>query len=298
MKRLLIGGAAALSLAGMIGLGVTAAPPLPSMGAASTGGSAVTTGVCTGGPLITAASAAGFRDETLLNSVAVALAESGGVATATNLNTNGSTDYGDWQINSVHAGILAAGNWADPGDNAAMAWQVYHEAGDSFAPWVTYNSGAYRDHLGEAGDLVAGCTSTSDPGAGGQGLDGLRPRAVQARSITLERWGCAAIQTPCIASIGGYSYRNVAGTGKLSDHATGRAIDIMLGDDYRTPAKQALGHAIANYWAANLTAAGGHYVIFDKRIYTSERPYWRPYHHPGGGGDVLDHVNHVHLSLL
>lgn len=80
---------------------------------------------------------------------ALALAESGGNPNATNHNTNGSTDYGLWQINSVHSTVLAGGSWMDPHANALMASQVSAQWTDP-TPWSTYNSGAYKAYLGLA----------------------------------------------------------------------------------------------------------------------------------------------------
>jgi cell wall-associated NlpC family hydrolase len=76
--------------------------------------------------------------------VAVAGAESGYRPGATNHNTNGSTDFGEWQINSVHADLLGGRNWADLNENAWMAYQVWRQAGGSWSPWSTFNSGAYK----------------------------------------------------------------------------------------------------------------------------------------------------------
>jgi hypothetical protein len=91
---------------------------------------------------------AGWRGDDIDIAVAVARAESGWRATITNGNTNGSVDYGLFQINSIHAAILAGGNWADPQDNAAMAFKVWTDAGGKWGPWVTFWSGSYRKYLG------------------------------------------------------------------------------------------------------------------------------------------------------
>lgn len=91
-----------------------------------------------------AAQQAGFGDNTA-TAVAVALAESGGNELATNTkNANGSTDYGLWQINSVHAADLKGGDWRKPSDNAKMAYAVYSRAGQKWTPWVAYNNGRYK----------------------------------------------------------------------------------------------------------------------------------------------------------
>jgi hypothetical protein len=74
--------------------------------------------------------------------VAVAMAESGGRADAQNHNTNGSTDRGLWQINSVHGSLSTF----DPNANAKAAVAISH-AGLDWTPWTTFKTGAYRKYL-------------------------------------------------------------------------------------------------------------------------------------------------------
>jgi len=89
-----------------------------------------------------AARAAGFTGRDLTIAVAIAGAESGYKRDAVSpANSNGSRDYGLWQINSVH--IPTAHQWSDVGVNAQLAYRVYADAGKSFRPWTTYKSGAY-----------------------------------------------------------------------------------------------------------------------------------------------------------
>lgn len=105
---------------------------------------------------------AGFPTAAIPVATAIALAESGGRNTATHKNTNGSTDYGLWQINTVHPDVLAMGDWRDPGTNARMAFAVYQQAGGKFTPWSTFNSGSYKSHLSAAapaGSQVSGTTN-------------------------------------------------------------------------------------------------------------------------------------------
>jgi len=68
----------------------------------------------------------------------IAMAESGGDPGATDNNTNGSTDRGYWQINSIHG----AQSTYDPLANARAAVQISGN-GTNWTPWVTYNTGAY-----------------------------------------------------------------------------------------------------------------------------------------------------------
>ncbi len=329
MKRLLLGAGGALAASAILLTQLHGQPPgvrlAASLGAGgnascSTSGSPVLTGSTGSGALTarqvaTVAFKAGFRGQALVTAVAVAHAESGWNAGVTNLNSNGSTDYGLFEINSVHADLLARGPWADPQRNADDAFQIWSDAGQSFSPWVTFWDGSYQKFLSVAqggvdalgGAVVASTTCTAsvvsaaglnDSGPGPQGPDGLRPRTENVKAISLADWGCGSHPQPCVSSTGGFAARNIAGTSVLSDHATGRAIDLMLPADYHSAGAQALGHQMADFWAANLSKVGGHYVIFDKMIFTSESGRWLPYTHPSGQhNDTLDHVNHVHVSV-
>lgn len=107
----------------------------------------------TGEAIVAAMDLAGFPQSSWVNGVAIALAESGGNTTATHKNSNGSTDFGVWQINSVHADLLATHNWKDPVDNARMAASISSN-GSNWKPWSTFNSGSYKSHLSAANTAV------------------------------------------------------------------------------------------------------------------------------------------------
>jgi hypothetical protein len=86
-----------------------------------------------------AAAAAGWTGNDRVIAVAVALAESGGDPTAQHRNANGSTDYGLWQVNSVHGFpvpelLTVVGN----GRHAHEVWQR-----QGWNAWTTYKTGAY-----------------------------------------------------------------------------------------------------------------------------------------------------------
>lgn len=88
---------------------------------------------------------AGFTGGDVVTAVAVALAESGGDTEATHQNNDGSTDYGLWQINSVHRELLAGKQWKDPLVNAQMAYEVWK--GSGWRAWSTYNNGMILVHM-------------------------------------------------------------------------------------------------------------------------------------------------------
>jgi hypothetical protein len=101
---------------------------------------------------------------------AIALAESGGrVGAVGGPNTDGSYDYGLWQINSSHR-YSKARLLHDPGYNARAAVSVYHSQG--LTAWSSYTSGRYRPYLANAATATpVGKPPRPGPGGGGGGGD-------------------------------------------------------------------------------------------------------------------------------
>lgn len=92
---------------------------------------------------------------------AIALAESGGCSAALNPTDNGGTQTSVslWQVsNGTHS---YPASWATPAGNATEAVAKYTGAGNSFSPWGTYVSGAYKA-------FMSGSTTpdTNVPGSG------------------------------------------------------------------------------------------------------------------------------------
>lgn len=103
--------------------------------------------------ILTAVRAAGFPQGAENIAVAIALAESGGNPSATNRNTNGSTDYGLFQINSVHSELLNENpRWDDPVVNAKMAY-VISGGGTNWKPWATYWAAPFSSGAGSGSYL-------------------------------------------------------------------------------------------------------------------------------------------------
>ena len=98
-----------------------------------------------------AAQAAGFPSGELVTAVAVAFAESSFNEAATHRNANGTTDYGLWQINSVHGfPEIASGAWRTPTVNAQLAFRVWKSQG-----WNAWSVHRPTDTLGYARYLAA-----------------------------------------------------------------------------------------------------------------------------------------------
>lgn len=116
---------------------------------------------------------AGFQGPALVTATAVALAESGGRTDATNVNRNGSTDRGLWQLNDGAHPWVKSINWSDPAANAAGAFRIYREAGSSFRPWVAFTSGSSSRFTLQAAQ-AAGAPATPDAENTGL-LDRLNP---------------------------------------------------------------------------------------------------------------------------
>jgi hypothetical protein len=112
------------------------------------------------------AARAGFRGRDVQIAVAVARAESDWNPSARNGNTNGSTDFGLMQINSIHASILAGGSWSNPQDNMVMAFKVFQGSGGRWTPWVTFNTGAFAKFLVDVAAPAVGCTPEAPNVAG------------------------------------------------------------------------------------------------------------------------------------
>jgi Lysozyme like domain len=91
---------------------------------------------------------AGFSGSALNTAVAIALAESSGnpsVVGDTSITPGGSV--GLMQINLAAHPEYSAADLLDPQTNMDAAYQIYQDAGGSFTPWTTYNSGAYASSL-------------------------------------------------------------------------------------------------------------------------------------------------------
>lgn len=115
---------------------------------------------------------AGFPADQAATAAAIALAESSGNPDASHVNNNRSTDYGLWQINSIHGSLLAGKNWRDPVTNAQMAFRVWSDAGRKWTPWSTFNSGSYRQYMNGT-VLASGSAGASSAGTGTDPLSGV-----------------------------------------------------------------------------------------------------------------------------
>lgn len=85
-----------------------------------------------------------------------------------------------------------------------------------------------------------------------------------------------------ITTVGGYREH---GSVKNSDHPKGLALDFMTNN-------QNTGNAIRDYAIQHAGQLGVHYVIYNRKIYTSENE-WQPRDYDGPS----PHTDHVHISF-
>lgn len=134
---------------------VTAGPGAPGGGALQQPNQPDSSGNLSAAQIAQLAAAAGFSGNDIATATAVALAESGGNPAAYNPENaadapEGLGSYGLWQIYLNDHPEYIDSNLFDPPTNAAAAFAVYQEAGNSFSPWSTFKSGAYAKYLSTA----------------------------------------------------------------------------------------------------------------------------------------------------
>lgn len=127
---------------------------------------------------------------------AIAMAESGGCPSAYNGGGLARTEssYGLWQINVqgnptlLNAlGLTSASQLNDPSTNAAAAYYLYSTSG--FAPWSTYNNGAYQVYLpstanSDGSTLAATIDPSTDLPTATSGIDLTDPTTLALVGVT------------------------------------------------------------------------------------------------------------------
>jgi NlpC/P60 family/Lysozyme like domain len=153
---------------------------------------------------------------------AIALAESGGRVNAKGgPNTNGTYDYGLWQINSSH-GYNVRELLSSPSYNAEAAVAVYRSQG--LTAWSTFTSGAYKPFLANAATAAplsrpprpaAGGSPDADSGGGsGKGADTDAAQAAAWASYTQESDNPVQVTVGSgtqTVSFGGWLHHNLLG---------------------------------------------------------------------------------------
>lgn len=123
----------------------------------------------------------------------------------------------------------------------------------------------------------AALTSSRYDDVGGGCSGGLTPHALALANLIAKRFGRS--------DIGGYACRaNTANAGKLSVHAVGRAIDVMI--------TGSLGDEVANWLLANADSLGIQLIIWRHRLWRSGKSDLKPY------GGPNPHTDHIHVEVF
>lgn len=136
------------------------APTANSAPASNTGAQ----GTATDDQLAALAYYGGWRHDNIITATAIAIAESQGEITASHVNSDGSTDYGLWEVNSSH--FTDPGwkkEWTPPDlllptNNVRAAYRVYWTGG-GFHAWTTYQDGTYKQYMDRARKAYAAAAS-------------------------------------------------------------------------------------------------------------------------------------------
>lgn len=108
--------------------------------------------------------------------------------------------------------------------------------------------------------------------------------------------GCVALKDACLLLFEGAenagicACRNARGTSSPSVHGECRAWDAHF-DQPRRGQRNPLGDFLANFLVANHEQLGVQCVIWNRRIWSVTKPYWRTY------SGTNPHLDHVHVEL-
>ena len=171
------------------------------------------------------------------------------------------------------------GNFRQVAFNGKVGWVLDARLGDKApakpepkpAPKAKASTKTSTASESDSSAAYTGSTSYS-----GKTVLGLKPKAMVVYNAVTARWSFKAI--------GGYRATN-----NRSNHGSGGAIDFMTYSD------SAKGWAVAKYVAANADAFKIDHIIFEQKIWTPYKPYWRPM--ADRGSITANHYDHVHVSV-
>jgi hypothetical protein len=171
----------------------------------------------TGNQVAQAAFDAGFRSSSLVYAVAVAHAESSFQLDAVDNDSNGTTDYGLWQINSSH-GYNSSELLSSADYNAGAAYSI-SSSGANWDPWVTF--------YGVNGVYTAGEYGVASYEGGGPYLNYLNSAVTSAFAI--DSTVVHAIGDTVVATTSGLKVRDTAGGNQQSQERNSGDTGVITG---------------------------------------------------------------------
>jgi hypothetical protein len=108
-------------------------------------------------------------------------------------------------------------------------------------------------------------------------------------ALNLQDWICnRSPWRAAVTNLGIYNCRTIAGSRRLSSHASGRAGDSGV---RIIPGGHPAGHELARWLVANAAVLGVQEVIWNRQRWDNQTRRWRPY------TGVSPHLDHVHWAL-
>lgn len=223
----------------------------------------------------------GWKEDTLVTAVAIALGESGGdphvKSRVDKADSKWGVSTGLWQIRPLHADRGTGRprdetRLTDPVFNARSAYQIYLDA-KGFKPWGAYTNGSYKRHLAEAEAAVKEATSMAWRLAMslvqlGHEVNRMAPNRSKASDGT----------------IGDSSHSS-----RTSDHNPDSRGVVRARDITHDPANGLDCHKLADQIKDDVRVK---YLIWDRRIWNpSISRSWRSY----SGSNP--HTKHLHVSV-
>lgn len=137
---------------------------------------------------------------------------------------------------------------------------------------------------GEAGDAGAAVTKKCETPSGSPAEKGLKPTALNGLR-------CGKKQAPWVETMYGIGERAGA-----TEHDDGLAVDYMI-PNYSSAASKKKATKLAAWFTTNAKALGVDYVIYDQKIWTTDKSAqgWRAMENRGD--DTQNHRDHIHVSF-
>lgn len=197
-----------------------------------------------------------------------------------NLNVRNTPTQNSTVVTVVAPGTALKVTEAVYGDYRQVNW-------NGRVAWVSKAYLALEKPVGKTSSAVSGSSGSTSgsPDSGSSDVSGSCSKSMPAGVISAGR--AAALEAckrfPAIGSFGGYR------AGDSGEHGSGHAVDMMVSGS--------AGWAVANWARANAGRLGISEVIYQQKIWTSQRSGdgWRSMSDRGSA--TANHYDHVHITL-
>lgn len=186
----------------------------------------------------------------------------------------------------LNATSASKGEWQQLSYDGKVAW-VYKNGISSTKPSASKSTKARTSRGGSTSRSAKRSAGSTPSGVSGASCSSSGVESgLQANTVAVHRAICNTFS----------SMNNYGGTrGGGGNHGSGRALDAMV-PNWSSSGGNALGWQVARYVRANAGRLGVTEVIFDQKIWTTQRSGegWRPM--SSRGSSTANHQDHVHVS--